>query len=58
MVPLLGPSNPRDLTGRLVDLLFDPLFFLAPADVSYARFGTDAVSFRERNLETIDELER
>ena len=58
MVPLLGPSNPRDLTGRVVDLLFDPLFFLVPTDVSVARFGTQQVSFRERNLETIDELER
>jgi ABC-type transporter lipoprotein component MlaA len=34
------------------------LFFLAPTDVSVARFGTSTVSFRERNLETIDELER
>jgi len=58
MVPLLGPSNPRDLTGRVVDLLFDPLFFLAPTDVSYGRFGGEVVSFRERNIETIDELER
>jgi len=58
MVPLLGPSNPRDLTGRVVDLLFDPLFFLAPTDVSYGRFGAEVVSFREQNLETIDELER
>jgi phospholipid-binding lipoprotein MlaA len=58
MVPLLGPSNPRDLTGRVVDLVFDPLFFLAPSDVSYGRFGGELVSFREQNIETIDELER
>lgn len=58
MVPLLGPSNPRDLAGRVVDLVFDPLFFLAPADVNYSRFGTEVVSFRERNIETIDEFER
>ena len=58
MLPLLGPSNPRDAVGRVVDLLFDPLFFLAPTDVSYGRFGAEAVSFREHNIETIDELER
>jgi phospholipid-binding lipoprotein MlaA len=58
MVPLLGPSNPRDLTGRVVDLLFDPLFFLAPTDVSIARFGVSTVDFRERNLDTINELQR
>ena len=58
MVPLIGPSNPRDLSGRVVDFLFDPLFFLAPTDVSVARFGVSTVDFRERNLETIDEFER
>lgn len=58
MVPLLGPSNPRDLTGRVVDFLFDPLFFVAPTDVSLARFGASTVDFRERNLDTINELER
>jgi phospholipid-binding lipoprotein MlaA len=58
MLPLLGPSNPRDATGRLVDLLFDPLFFLAPTDVNYGRFGAEVVTFREQNIETIDELER
>jgi phospholipid-binding lipoprotein MlaA len=58
MLPLLGPSNPRDAAGRVVDLLFDPLFFLAPTDVSFGRVGADALTFREQNLETIDELER
>lgn len=58
MLPLLGPSNPRDAVGRVVDLVFDPLFFLAPTDVGIARFGAEAVSFRERNIETIEELER
>ena len=55
MLPLLGPSNPRDAAGRVVDLAFDPLFFLAPASVSIARFGVQTVSFREHNIETFDE---
>ena len=58
MLPLLGPSNPRDAAGRVVDLAFDPLFFLAPASVSIARFGVQTVSFREHNIESFDELER
>ena len=58
MLPLLGPSNPRDAAGRVVDLAFDPLFFLAPTSVSIARFGVDTVSYRERNIETFDDLER
>ncbi|MGI9509071.1 MAG: MlaA family lipoprotein [Geminicoccaceae bacterium] len=58
MLPLLGPSNPRDLTGMVVDFVFDPLTFLAPTDVALARRGVAVLSFREENIETIDELER
>ncbi|MGI9493300.1 MAG: MlaA family lipoprotein [Geminicoccaceae bacterium] len=58
MVPLLGPSNPRDLTGMVVDFAFDPFTFFAPTSASLSRRGADVVSFREANLETIDELER
>jgi phospholipid-binding lipoprotein MlaA len=58
MLPLLGPSNPRDAVGRVVDLAFDPLFFLAPAPVTYSRFGVQTVNTREQNIENFDELER
>ena len=58
VLPLLGPSNPRDAVGYVVDLAFDPVFFLAPTDVGYGRFGAEALSFREENIETIEELER
>ena len=58
MLPLLGPSNPRDLAGIVVDFAFDPFTFFVPSDVSLARRGVDLVSLRERNIETLDELER
>lgn len=58
MVPLLGPSNPRDLVGTVVDFAFDPLTFIAPTSVSLGRRGASIVSFREANIETIDELQR
>jgi phospholipid-binding lipoprotein MlaA len=58
MVPLLGPSNPRDLAGLVVDFAFDPFTFFAPTEASLARRGTDVVSVRERNIENFDELER
>ncbi len=58
MVPLLGPSNPRDLAGMVVDFAFDPFSLLAPTEASLARRGTYFVSLRERNIETIDELQR
>jgi phospholipid-binding lipoprotein MlaA len=58
MLPLLGPSNPRDAVGRVVDLAFDPLFFLAPAPITYSRFGVQTVNTREQNIENFEELER
>jgi phospholipid-binding lipoprotein MlaA len=58
MMPLLGPSNPRDLFGTVIDFAFDPLSFLAPTEVSLGRRGATVISFREANLETLDELQR
>jgi phospholipid-binding lipoprotein MlaA len=62
MLPLLGPSNPRDALGVLVDLVIDPLSFpgldVVPPEVTWGRWGADVVSFREENIENIDELRR
>ena len=58
MLPLLGPSNPRDLAGMVVDFAFDPFTFFAPTAASLGRTGAKVVSFREANIETIDELKR
>ncbi len=60
-VPILGPGNPRDLIGFAVDFLFDPLFYVQWGDeiyVPYARYGVDLLDVRERNIETLDEIER
>ena len=58
MLPLLGPSNPRDIAGLVVDFVFDPLTFVVPTEVGVARRGAAVLSFREENIETIDELQR
>ena len=58
MLPLLGPSNPRDIAGTIVDFVFDPLTFIVPTEIGLARRGVDVLSLRERNIETVDELER
>jgi phospholipid-binding lipoprotein MlaA len=65
MLPLLGPSNGRDAFGRVVDLAFDPFSVLDAAEVglvstevALARRGAEILSFREENIEQIDELER
>jgi phospholipid-binding lipoprotein MlaA len=58
VLPVLGPSNPRDAFGFVVDFAFDPLTFVAPQDIRLARFGTEALVFREQNIESFDEVKR
>jgi phospholipid-binding lipoprotein MlaA len=58
--PLLGPGNPRDLLGYIIDFAFDPLTYVQWGDeiwVPYTRFGIDLLDVRERNIETFDEIE-
>ncbi|MGF1561734.1 MAG: VacJ family lipoprotein [Geminicoccaceae bacterium] len=57
--PLLGPSNPRDTVGAVVDGLADPFTFIftdAAIETAIARRGLDLVGFRARNTEEIDRL--
>lgn len=58
MLPVLGPSNSRDLVGQVVDFAFDPRSFLAPSSVRLAGTGADMLAFRGANIETIDEFRR
>lgn len=58
VLPLLGPSNPRDTLGFVVDFAFDPMTYVAPRDIALARFGTELLAFREQNIEAFDELKR
>ncbi len=61
-LPFLGPSNPRDATGRLVDYVLDPLTWVGYAyNVTYIntiRTGLDTLDTRARNLEAIAELRK
>ena len=68
MLPVLGPSNPRDAVGRGVDsLILDPFGFLNAliledseflAIFSYTRLSLEVVQAKARSLEPLDELER
>jgi phospholipid-binding lipoprotein MlaA len=62
VLPILGPSNPRDAVGRVVDTLTDPIWHYAQnTDKEYitnGRMVAEVVNFRARNLEAIDDLER
>jgi phospholipid-binding lipoprotein MlaA len=60
-VPVLGPGNPRDLLGFVIDFAFNPLTFVQWGNeiyVPYTRFGVDLLDVRERNIETLDDVER
>ena len=62
MLPILGPSNPRDAVGLAVDFLADP-FNLWAGNVDrmeyvWARTGTRAVHGRAEILELTDDLEK
>ena len=62
VLPIFGPSNPRDGIGMLVDIYLDPLTYAAEAaDVEeflLARTAVDGIDRRARNIETIEDLKR
>jgi phospholipid-binding lipoprotein MlaA len=59
MLPVLGPSNPRDAIGRVADTLADPLTWVILSETEgLARMGATAVDTRSRYLDEMDELEK
>ncbi len=58
MLPLLGPSNPRDALGFAVDWVADPLAHITPADAGVARAATSGVSQRAEYLDELETVER
>ncbi len=61
-IPILGPSNPRDLTGVVVDSVADPVnWYLNNTDregLIYARTIVTGIDARAQLLETLDALEK
>lgn len=60
-IPLFGPANPRDLFGYGTDFFLQPLTYVQWGDESYipfVRYGIDLIDLRERNIETLDEIEQ
>ena len=60
MSPLIGPTNPRDAVGYVVDLAADPFLWemhVARLDeANFSRYGTGLVEARERNIENFKTL--
>ncbi|NWG47333.1 MAG: VacJ family lipoprotein [Alphaproteobacteria bacterium] len=60
-LPLLGPSPPRDLLGRGVDMALDPINWIGGDTAEIVGISTtvlNVIDIRARNIETLDELER
>lgn len=60
-LPFIGPANVRDLVGFGVDFAFDPLTYVQWGDkwpVPYIRGTIDQIDIRERNIETLDDIQR
>lgn len=62
MLPILGPSNPRDVAGLVSEFYLDPVnIYLRNEDLdylTYVRAGLRGIDARARSIEVLDELER
>jgi len=62
MLPILGPSNPRDAIGLVGEYFADPVVIWTNNTerewLHYTRTGVNAVDSRSRNVGTLEELER
>jgi len=62
VLPILGPSNPRDAVGLVADFYIDPITHWSQATSSewepVARTGATTVDTREGLLDVLDETER
>jgi phospholipid-binding lipoprotein MlaA len=62
MLPVLGPSNPRDLAGKIVDYALDPLTWVGyiynVGWINTVRGGLEGLDTRARNMQAIEELQK
>lgn len=69
VLPILGPTSPRDIAGTVVDIFLDPFTYLAMSDTKYTdaddiqtfqfvRAGLSILDTRSRNIETLEEVRR
>jgi phospholipid-binding lipoprotein MlaA len=63
MLPLLGPSNPRDTVGFGVDAVIDPFSYEmreagVATDASIARTGATVINRRSQTIDELDDLQR
>lgn len=57
MLPLFGPSNPRDAVGLIVGWFMDPFTYILDSDFRLIRTAARGIEQRAANLENIEALE-
>ena len=63
VIPIFGPSNPRDIAGRIVDSFMDPLnYVVSDGDeffdtYSLVRGGIEGIDERSRVIDVLDDIE-
>ena len=57
MLPVLGPTNPRDAIGFGVDMVADPMSYVLVDEAGLARSITSGVSQRAQYLDELETLE-
>ena len=64
VVPVLGPSNPRDLSGQVAEGFGDPFNYIVTGNpytlywIPFVRGGVSGVDQRSRYIETLNDIER
>jgi phospholipid-binding lipoprotein MlaA len=61
VLPLVGPSNPRDVVGMGGDYAMDPFTYLKWNNstlYSLIRGGAEVIDLRARNVDNLDQIER
>ena len=62
VLPLLGPSNPRDAVGMGIDSYIDPFSYLATVkdidEMQITRFVLDGIDQRARVIDVLDDLQK
>ncbi|HLI12635.1 MAG TPA: VacJ family lipoprotein [Alphaproteobacteria bacterium] len=58
MLPVFGPSNPRDVAGKIVDNFADPIGYFTTFPEDAGRTVLEGVDLRERNLDPLEEIRR
>lgn len=61
MLPLIGPAPPRDLVGKGVDILLDPMTYVSYRSKLYYDMGIGligVIDLRAQNIDTLESIER